>query len=142
MQDETFNDEVTNFIMVIGLLTRRVRASVASNDLSWTQTMVIGRLAKEGPTTASDLARAEGVKPQSMGTIIGELMELGLVERRPHPTDGRQMMIELTEKGLSVRQRAKEEKRTWLSQAIAQLSEPDQKTLFEAGRIIHRLVEP
>ena len=126
---------------VVAHLTRRVRAEVASNDLSWSQTMVMGRLAKKGPATAADLARAEGVKPQSMGTTIGELLELGLVERKPHPTDGRQRMIELTQKGSAVRQLAREEKRTWVTQAIAELSETDQKTLFEASRIFQRLVE-
>ena len=31
---------------------------------------------------------------------------------------------------------------TWLAQAIAQLDEQEQQTLFQAGEIIKRLVQP
>ena len=67
--------------------------------------------------------------------------ERGFVERKPHPTDGRQMNIELTAKGTAVRNSAKDAKRTWLAQAILQLDGPDRETLFKAGEIIKRLVE-
>jgi DNA-binding MarR family transcriptional regulator len=141
MVGKTFDDNVTNLMLAIGLLTRRVRSAVASNDLSWTQKTVMALLAKEGPATAADLARAEGMKPQSMGTTIAELQELGLVDRKPHSTDGRQMLIELTAKGLAVRKAASDEKRTWLSKAIAKLDKEERDTLFAAGDIIMRLVE-
>ena len=63
------------------------------------------------------------MKPQSMGTTIAALEERGIVERKPHPTDGRQVNIELTAKGVAVRKSARDAKRTWLAQAIAQLDE-------------------
>jgi len=101
----------------------------------------MARLAKDGPATTADLARAEGMKPQSMGATIAALEEMAMVERKPHPTDRRQVHIELTAKGTAVRKSAKEAKRTWLAQAIAQLDKHDQATLFAAGEIIKRLVE-
>lgn len=101
----------------------------------------MARLANHGPATTADLARAEGVKPQSMGTTIAALEEMGMVERKPHPTDGRQINIELTAKGAAVRKSVKEAKRTWLAQAITQLDEQDRETLFKAGEIIKRLAE-
>jgi DNA-binding MarR family transcriptional regulator len=76
-----------------------------------------------------------------MGTTIAALEEMGLVERKPHPTDGRQVNIELTAKGAAVRKRVKDAKRTWLAQAIAQLDEEERETLFKAGEIIKRLAE-
>ncbi len=51
------------------------------------------------------------------------------------------MNIELTAKGAAVRKSARDAKRTWLAQAIAQLDEPERETLFKAGEIIKRLVE-
>jgi DNA-binding MarR family transcriptional regulator len=99
------------------------------------------RLAKDGPATTADLARAEGMKPQSMGATIAALEEMRMVERKPHPTDGRQMNIELTAKGAAVRESTRNAKRTWLAQAIAQLDKQEQETLFAAGEIIRRLVE-
>ena len=98
----------------------------------------MARLDKDGPATTAELARAEGMKPQSMGTTIAALEEMGIVERRPHPTDGRQMNIELTAKGAALRKSARDAKRTWLAQAIAQLDEEDRETLFKAGEIITR----
>jgi len=59
-----------------------------------------------------------------------------MVERKPHPTDGRQVNIELTSKGAAIRKNAKDAKRTWLAQAVAQLDKPDQATLFAAAEII------
>jgi DNA-binding MarR family transcriptional regulator len=47
----------------------------------------------------------------------------------------------LTAKGSEVRKSAREAKRTWLAQAIAQLDEEERETLFEAGEIIRRLAE-
>src|ERR1700691_2609790 len=123
MQSKTFEIAVTDLIQAIGLLVRRVRAATASHELSLTEAMVMSRLAKDGPATTADLARAEGMKPQSMGTTIAALEEMGIVERKPHPTDGRQVHIALTAKGVAVRKSAKDAKRTWLAQAVAQLDE-------------------
>ena len=132
---------VLEFTQAIGLLVRRVRAAAASHELSLTESAVMTRLDKEGPATTAELARAEGMKPQSMGATVAALEEMGMVERKPHPTDGRQVNIVLTAKGEAVRSSAKDAKRTWLAQAIAQLDKQDQATLFAAGEIIKRLAE-
>jgi DNA-binding MarR family transcriptional regulator len=141
MPRKTSDLAVLDFTQAIGVLVRRVRAAAASNELSLTESAVMARLAKEGPATTADLARAEGMKPQSMGTTIAALEDMGMVERKPHPTDGRQVNIELTAKGAAVRKSAKDAKLTWLAQAIAQLDKQEQATLFAAGEIIKRLAE-
>jgi DNA-binding MarR family transcriptional regulator len=129
--------------LALGLLIRRMRAAAPSesHDLSWTQKSVLVRLEKEGHTTTSELARAEGVKPQSMGTAIAALEGMGMVERKADPTDGRQMNINLTDKGSSMRRTTRDASLSWLAQAIAKLNKQEQATLFEAGEIIKRLVE-
>jgi DNA-binding MarR family transcriptional regulator len=132
---------VSDLIQSIGLLVRRVRAAADSHELSLTEAAVMGRLARNGSATTADLARAEGMKPQSMGTTIAALEEMGMVERKPHPTDGRQVNIGLTAKGTAVRKSAKDAKRTWLAQAILQLDEQERETLFKAGELIKRLAE-
>ena len=141
MPRETLENAVIDFIHAIGLLVRRVRAASAAQGLSLTEALVMARLAKDGPATTADLARAEGMKPQSMGTTVAALEEMGFVERKPHPTDGRQVNIELTAKGVAVRKSAKDANRTWLTQAIAQLDQNERETLFKAGEIIKRLAE-
>jgi len=132
---------ISDFTQAIGLFFRRVRAAAASHELSMTESAVMSRLSKEGPATTADLARAEGMKPQSMGTTIAALEEMGLVERTPHATDGRQVNIELTAKGIAVRKSARDAKETWLAQAISQLDDDERETLFDAGKIMRRLVE-
>jgi DNA-binding MarR family transcriptional regulator len=141
MPRKTLEIDVIDFTQAIGLLVRRVRTAAASHELSLTEAAVMARLAKDGPATTADLARAEGMKPQSMGTTIAALEEMSMAERKPHPTDGRQVNIELTAKGAAVRKSAKDAKRTWLAQAIAQLDKQEQATLFAAGEIIRRLAE-
>ncbi|MGB7728795.1 MAG: MarR family transcriptional regulator [Candidatus Acidiferrum sp.] len=130
---------VADLTQAIGLLVRRVRAAAASHELSLTESAVMKRLATDGPATTADLARAESMKPQSMGATVAALEEMGMVERKPHPTDGRQVNIELTAKGAAVRKSDRDAKRTWLAQAIAQLDEEERETLFKAGEIIKRL---
>ena len=141
MPRKTLDLAVTDLIQSIGLLVRRVRGAAASHELSLTEASVMGRLARDGAATTADLARAEGMKPQSMGTTIAALEEMGMVERRPHPTDGRQVNISLTAKGSAVRKRAKDAKHSWLAQAIAVLDEQEREILFKAGEIIKRLAE-
>src|ERR1700691_2337228 len=141
MPRKTLEISVIDFTQAIGLLMRRVRAAAASHELSLTEAAVMARLDKDGPATTADLARAEGMKPQSMGATIAALEEMGMVERKPHPTDGRQVKIELTPKGAAVRKSVGDAKRTWLARAIAQLDKQDRETLFAAGRIVKRLVE-
>ena len=141
MPRKTLDTAVTDFAQAIGLFVRRLRAASASQELSWTESLVMARLAKDGPATTADLARAEGMKPQSMGTTVAALEEMGIVERKPHPTDGRQVNIELSAKGAAMRKSAKDAKRTWLAEAIAQLDEQERETLFKAGEIIKRLAE-
>jgi DNA-binding MarR family transcriptional regulator len=141
MSRTTLDIAVTDFRHAIGLLVRRARAAAVSQELSWNDTAVLKRLAQEGPATTAELARAQGMRPQSMRPIIAALEEMGLVRRKAHPTDRRQVNIELTARGAAAQKRAGHAKRTWLAQAFAQLDESERQTLFAAGRIIKRLVE-
>ena len=130
-------------LLTLGLLVRRLRAAslAQTQELSSTQMAVVARLANEGPATISDLARAESVKPQSMGTAIAALEQTGIVKRKPHPSDGRQVLIALSVKGKAMRENVRDTKRAWLEQAIAKIDKKDREVLFAAGKVIKRLVE-
>ena len=135
--------DVEDLALAIGLLVRRIRADAPEElkEFSMIQKAVLSRLEKDGPATSADLARAEGVKPQSMGTAIAALEELGLVERKAHPTDGRQMLIKLSSKGVALRKTTRDIKHSWLSKAIGTLDKRDQAVLFKAGELIRQMVE-
>jgi DNA-binding MarR family transcriptional regulator len=129
---------VTELLSVTGQLTRRLRAVSNTRELTWSQVAIMARLEEAGPLTTADLARAESVKPQSMGGTLAAMEEEGLVERQPHPTDGRQILYALTDEGREARTKVRLAKREWLLAAIAQLSRAEQKTLLAAVDIIRR----
>jgi DNA-binding MarR family transcriptional regulator len=129
---------VTELLSVTGQLTRRLRAVSNTRELTWSQVAIMARLEEAGPLTTADLARAESVKPQSMGGTLAAMEEEGLVERQPHPTDGRQILYALTDEGREARKKVSLAKREWLLAAIAQLSQGEQKTLLAAVDIIRR----
>ena len=134
--------DVNDFAQTIGRLVRHMRAAAAQHELSLTEIAVLGRLGRHGSATTAELARAEGMRPQSMSAAVATLEERGFVERKPHPTDGRQLNVALTEKGAAVRNSAKDLKRAWLAQATAGLDEEERQALARAGDILKRLLEP
>lgn len=135
--------DIQELTLAIGLLLRRIRSTAPTEmrDFSWTQKAVMSRLDKDGPMTIADLARAEGVKPQSMGTAIATMEEQGLIERKPHPTDGRQFNIKLTAKGQTMRKSTNDARLLWLKEAIEKLDKQEQSTLFAASEIIKHIAE-
>jgi DNA-binding MarR family transcriptional regulator len=130
---------VEELLQATGQLRRRLRAESNPDGLTWSQTAVLARLDTGGPMTTADLARAEGVKPQSMGGTLAGLEEEGLVERRAHPTDGRQILFSVTDKGLAMRRRNRLLKREWLGAAMARLDPAEQEALGAAIAVIKRL---
>jgi DNA-binding MarR family transcriptional regulator len=132
---------VTELSLAIGQLVRRLRAEANPGELSWSQIATLARLEKAGAMTTADLARSEHVKPQSMGTTLSDLEQEGLVQRRPHPTDGRQVLFELTAAGIEARRQRHTAKREWLLAAVDRLDQAEQQTLVAAAALIKRLAE-
>lgn len=122
---------------MLGQLVRRLRAEYA---FPVAQASVLSRLDREGAQTASGLAAAERVRPQSMAQTLAELEVAGLIERRPDPEDRRRIQVELTGQG---RERVLEERgkrEGWLAAAIAaELSPEEQRTVVAAVPLLRRL---
>lgn len=123
--------------LVLGQLVRRLRREYT---FPVSQASVLGRLDREGPLTTSQLAAAEGVRPQSMAQTLGDLEAEKLIARRPDAEDRRRVLIELTRSG---RERLHEDRRRregWLAEAIsAELTAEEQETLIEALPLLRRL---
>ncbi len=58
---------------------RHLREQGDRGDLTLSQISVVLQLERMGPATVSGLARAEGMRPQSMSAVITPLQEAGLV---------------------------------------------------------------
>jgi DNA-binding MarR family transcriptional regulator len=132
---------VAELSLAIGQLVRRLRLEANPGELTWSQIATLARLDKAGAMTTADLARSEFVKPQSMGTTLADLEQAGLVQRRPHPSDGRQVLFALTAEGTEARRQRNIAKREWLSAAMAKLDPAEQQTLLAAAALIKRLAE-
>ncbi len=121
-------------------LKRRLRDETDAGDLTPSQVAVIQRL-EDGPATTSALARAEGMRSQSMGSVVAALEGLGLVEGAPDPSDGRQTLIALTKQCRTWLSEGRAARQDWLSNAIRQrLSQADQARLADALPLLLRLV--
>jgi DNA-binding MarR family transcriptional regulator len=85
------------------------------------------------------LAEAEKVKPPSMTRTVACLEELGLVTRRPHDTDGRQVVVELTPAALEVIEVDQRRRDAWLNQRLAELTPEERDLLRRVAPLLDRL---
>lgn len=123
-------------------LKLRLREHGGGRDLTPSQTSVLLRLEKDGAATVSSLARAEGMRPQSMSAIVAPLQEAGLVKGAPDPNDGRQTLMSLTPKCVKWMEEGRAARQDWLTTMISQkLSVHEQERLRSALELLARLVE-
>jgi DNA-binding MarR family transcriptional regulator len=132
----------TELRIVLGKLKRRLREHANKGDLSLSQMAVLGYLDREGPSTVTALARAEGVRPQSMGATVAALEEAGLIGGNPHPADGRQVVLSLTAAARRWLEESRAAREDWLSQAIRSHLDPgEQRELARATALLRRIVD-
>jgi DNA-binding MarR family transcriptional regulator len=123
-------------------LKLRVREKSGSEALTPSQIAVLVRLEKDGATTVSSLARAEGMRPQSMREVVLPLQDTGFLRSVPDPNDGRQTLLSLTPKCVKWIQAGRAASHDWLTTSIAEkLSAAEQKKLKDAFELLRRLVE-
>ena len=120
-------------------LNRRVRQARPVGDLTVTQLSALTSLQLAGALTPRELADVERVQPPTMTKIVGKLEERGLVARRPHPTDGRQVILAATEQGRAVYAQFERARNEWLAQQLAELGPDERDTLARAAEILQQV---
>jgi DNA-binding MarR family transcriptional regulator len=124
----------------IGLLVRRLRQVHVDGELTLSQTQVLVRLERDGPATPGVLAVGEQITPQSMGAILAALEDRGLVSRRDDPSDGRRVVMSVTEAGRESLRGVRHEKAQRLARAIEEgLTPAEQRQVIEAIPLLQRL---
>lgn len=127
--------------VVFSRLRRRLK-DIATDGLTPSQTAVLTRLWKEGPSSASGLAGAEQVRPQSMATILAALGQRGLIERKPDPNDGRRQVVSLTPAGKRRAESGRRAREEWLARAIHErYTEAERRVIVDALSLLERLTE-
>lgn len=123
-------------------LRRRLKDVTTGSDLTPSQTAVLTRLWKEGDSSASALAAAERVRPQSMATILAGLDQHGLIRRTPDPDDGRRQVISLTAAGRRRAESDRQVREEWLARAMQdRYSERERRVILDALALLQRLID-
>ena len=120
-------------------LSRRLRNQRVDTSVTLTHLAALSTLRRHGPMSPGELAAHERVQPPSMTRVVVALEGMGLVTRTPHPTDGRQVVIELTPAAhelLDAEARARE---AWLSGRLEQLGSDELEILQAAATIMDKL---
>jgi DNA-binding MarR family transcriptional regulator len=127
---------------ILGKLKRKLREHGGRSDLTPSQVSVILRLEIDGPVTVSSLARAEGMRPQSMSAIVTSLLDVGLVSGSPDPNDARQTLMSLSRKCQKFLKEGRAARQDWLTTTIQEkLSVQEQEKLAAVLQLLARLVE-
>jgi DNA-binding MarR family transcriptional regulator len=141
-QPERASELAHDLRAVLGRLKRRLREQAHPGDVTGSQISVVLRLEREGAATVTHLARAEGVRPQSLGATIAGLEAAGLVRGAPDPSDGRQTMLSLTPACRDLIQTGRTARQDWLHRAIATTLTPaEQQQLAAATELLRRLAD-
>jgi DNA-binding MarR family transcriptional regulator len=119
--------------------SRRLRGQRVDTSVTLTHLSAMSTLRRHGAMSAGELAAHERVQPPSMTRVVGALEAMELITRTPHPTDGRQVVIELTPAAhdlLDAEARARE---AWLSGRLEQLGPQELEILQAAATIMDKL---
>jgi DNA-binding MarR family transcriptional regulator len=123
----------------IGRFNRRLRQARPVGELTQNQISVLTSLDLAGALTPRELADAERVQPPTMTKVLAKLEERGLVQRTPHPTDGRQVLLSATGEGRAVIAEQRRVKDEWLTRTLAGLPAQERDTLRQAAEILGRI---
>ncbi|MEE6305439.1 MULTISPECIES: MarR family winged helix-turn-helix transcriptional regulator [Plantactinospora] len=120
-------------------LNRRVRQTRPVGDLTGTQLSALTSLELAGALTPRELADTERVQPPTMTKIVARLEERGLVQRTPHPTDGRQVILSTTDTGRAMLAQFDRARNRWLAVRLAELTPEERDALQRAAEILQKV---
>ena len=127
----------------IARLSRRLRTESTGGEgpagVSIGGIAVLALLFREGERTLGQLAAAERVQPPSMTRTVNCLEQDGLVERSPHPTDGRQVVVRLSATGRELVLAERRRRDAWLAKRLVELTPEERQLLRQAAPILDRL---
>lgn len=126
---------------VMRLRRRLANERDPSNDLSIPMMAVLGGLFRRGELTVGELAALERVQPPTMTRKVNVLEETGYVTRRAHESDGRVVVVTLTELGRDTVLADRTRRDRWLSRQLRDLTAADREVLRAAAPILQRLSE-
>ncbi len=128
-------------LSVMRLRRRLATERHPDNELSLSAMAVLGCLYRQGELTVGELATHELVRPPSMTRTVNCLEEGGYVARRPHDTDGRQVVVVLSDRGRETVLADRARRDAWLAQRLRELTADERALLRKAAPILERLAQ-
>ncbi|MDN5892457.1 MAG: MarR family transcriptional regulator [Nocardioides sp.] len=128
-------------LSVMRLRRRLATERSPDNELSIATMAVLGCLNRHGESSVGELARHERVQPPSMTRTVNHLVEGGFAHRRRHESDGRQVLVELTDMGRETLLADRARRDAWLAQRLTHLTAQERAALRAAAPILQRIAE-
>ncbi|HEX5188594.1 MAG TPA: MarR family transcriptional regulator [Streptosporangiaceae bacterium] len=132
----------TSLRISVSRLARRMRAERVAQglqpELSDSQLAALAALEKR-TMTPGELAEYEKVQPPSITRVIASLEERGLIQRMPHPSDRRQVVLTVTVQGRDVVRQVRQLREAWLARRLRDLTPAEQAVLQDAVPILEKL---
>ncbi|PPF83390.1 MarR family transcriptional regulator [Subtercola sp. Z020] len=122
-------------------IARRLRAEKADDELSDSQSAILGYLLHNGPSTPGTLAAFERVTPPSMNRTINAVVEAGYAVRAPSADDGRKVVVSLTDAGAALVKETRRRRDEWLHQRLDELAPDDRATLERAATLLRQIAD-
>ena len=142
MTDEQLLQASADLRVALGRLVRRLRQGYTPGEPTLPERSVLSRLDRDGPATPGCLADLERVKPQAMGVTLAGLVERGLVERRKDDSDGRKVLMSVTEAGVKLLTDRRSQTTRQMADVLAgKFTEAEQRALIAAIPLIERLAD-
>jgi DNA-binding MarR family transcriptional regulator len=143
LDDARLLETATELRVLIAKLRRRLAEQASPGDFTPSQASVLSRLLSDGPATLTALAKAEGMRPQSMSAIVSVLQADGVIVGEPDPADGRQTILALSGSARTTVEAARVIKNDWLFRSIrAKYTPAEQLQLTRSVELLQRLLEP
>jgi DNA-binding MarR family transcriptional regulator len=123
-------------------LALRLRSERVGDGLGSTVVAVLGQLHRRGALTASEIAAAERVQPQSLTRVLASLEEQQLISRQQDTHDRRRHTIELTDRGRRLLTEHMKSSDDWLAEAIDERLNPTERAVLQlAAGILDQLLD-
>jgi len=128
-------DAITDALLTASRLLVAISArSIGQVDDSITipqfRTLVI--LSNRGSINLATLASLLGVQPSATGRMVDRLVSAGLIDRLPHPTSRRELLVTLTKRGRDVVRRVTECRRAEIAGIVEKMPADDRTGLVRA----------
>lgn len=119
----------------VAQLHRRLRRE-RDSDLTPSQLSLLGTLTELGPSTPGAVAAHERIQPPTVTRALSYLVDEGYVLREPHPDDGRQVLVSVSDKGSRILAEERDRRDAWLHQRLLELAPAERETLRRATEIL------